>query len=137
MDQNEMLDQIESILGGMTTDQIKEFIKATKARAEAARRANTKKARKDEARRLILDGKLLAELVAQDKILPDLVTEARDKFLTKNADRALFGLPEIDEPNQPKRRRGRPKKDDAQDQDQNQDQNKSQDQPQSKSWWSS
>ena len=110
MDQNQVLDNIEQVLAGMSTDQIKEFITAAKARAAAARRANSKQAKKEDARRLILDGKLLADMIAQGLISADIVAAARDKFLTRNADRQLFGLPEIDEIIPPKKRRGRPPK---------------------------
>ena len=107
MDQNKMLDQIEAVFGGMSTQEIKDFIKETKARAAAVRQANSKKARKDETRRLILDGKLLSHLVAQNIISAQIVSEEREKFLVYNKDRELFGLFHVVEPQ--KRRRGRPK----------------------------
>lgn len=110
MDKDVVLDQIESVLMGMSTDQIKDFLSAAKARAAAARRANSKQARKDETRRLILDGQLLGVLINQGRIERSLVEAERDKFLTKNTDRALWGLPEIEEPERQKRGRGRPKK---------------------------
>lgn len=108
--EDELLNQIETRFKDMTNDQIKAFLKDAKARANEARRANSKEARKRETKRLILDGQLLNTMIADGVLDADLVTARRDKFLTRNADRQLFGLPEIDEIIPPKKRRGRPPK---------------------------
>lgn len=104
------LDDALARLDGMTADQIKQFIAAAKIKAAEARRAATAKAKKEEARRLILDGRLLGHLEQQGKIDGDMIAQARADYLDNNKDRALFGLPPIAEKAAAKRGRGRPKK---------------------------
>ena len=95
---DDLLRQVAAGFANMTTAEIDAFIKNAKQTATQAKRANSKAARALEAKRLLLDGKLINFLLSQttgEKIFLDAKTwaEKRDKFLTSNADRALFGLP--------------------------------------------
>ena len=108
--QTQNLDDVLARLDSMSADQIKQFIAAAKIKAAEARKAATKAAKKAEARRLILDGRLLGHLVQQGKIDGEMIAQARADYLDNNKDRALFGLPDLPEENAAKRGRGRPKK---------------------------
>lgn len=108
--QKQDLDDVLARTGGMSADQIKEVIAALKLQAAEARKAATAKAKKEEARRLILDGRLLGHLEQQGKIDGDMIAQARADYLDNNKDRALFGLPALPEEKAAKRGRGRPKK---------------------------
>ena len=107
--QTQNLDDVLARLDSMSADQIKQFIAAAKIKAAEARKAATKAAQKAEARRLILDGRLLAHLVQAGKIDGGMIAQARADYLDNNKDRALFGLPDLPE-EKAKRGRGRPKK---------------------------
>ena len=106
---DDLLRQVAAGFANMTTAEIDAFIKNAKQTATQAKRANSKAARALEAKRLLLDGKLINFLLSQttgEKIFLDAKTwaEKRDKFLTSNADRALFGLPPLSKAPQQKKR---------------------------------
>lgn len=107
---DDLLKQVAAGFANMTTAEIDAFIKNAKLTATQAKRANSKAARALEAKRLLLDGKLINFLLNQttgEKIFLDAKTwaEKRDKFLTSNADRALFGLPPLPK-DAPSKKRG-------------------------------
>lgn len=78
-----------------------------KKRQQQAKLTNEK--RREDTRRKVLDGALLQHLVATEKITQKQIVAARDSFLTRNDDRALFDLPPLPEasdaseqPNEPR-----------------------------------
>jgi large subunit ribosomal protein L7/L12 len=67
--------------------------KARKAKIEARQKAvESKKKRADETRRKILAGALVLELMEEKEETKRRFMEQLDKFLTRDDDRALFGL---------------------------------------------
>ena len=112
---DDLLKQVAAGFANMTTAEIDAFIKNAKLSAAQAKRANSKAARAQEAKRLILDGRLINFLLNQrsgEKIFLDAKTwaEKRDKFLTSNTDRALFGLPPLPKETPQKKNRPDPPK---------------------------
>lgn len=67
--------------------------KARKAKIEARQRAaESKKKRAEDTRRKILAGALVLELIEEKEETKRRFMEQLDKFLTREDDRALFGL---------------------------------------------
>lgn len=62
--------------------------------AAAAKAADAKKERKAETRRLLLQGALNVALAKKDEAFKAQNLKQLDAFLTRPADRELFGLPE-------------------------------------------
>lgn len=72
-------------------------LKAKKQRIEAAKREEEKKrSRQEDTRRKILIG---SAILAQPNMTDERLKQIVDKFLTRDADRDLFGLPHLE--NQP------------------------------------
>lgn len=71
--------------------------KQLKARIQAAKSKEREKERKLETRRKILIGAMVLEGMKNSDDYKEKIIQNLDKYLTKNKDRNLFGLPEISE----------------------------------------
>lgn len=71
--------------------------KQLKAKIQAAKSRESEKQRKLETRRKILIGAMVLEGMKNSEDYETKIRQNLDKYLTKNKDRVLFGLPEIKE----------------------------------------
>lgn len=71
--------------------------KQLKAKIQAAKSRESEKQRKLETRRKILIGAMIIEGMKNSAEYEAKIKQNLDKYLTKNKDRILFGLPEIKE----------------------------------------
>ncbi|MEG3696101.1 hypothetical protein V5098_23585 [Vibrio coralliirubri] len=71
--------------------------KQIKAKIQAAKSRESEKQRKLETRRKILIGAMVLEGMKNSEEYESKIRQNLDKYLTKNKDRVLFGLPEIKE----------------------------------------
>lgn len=71
--------------------------KQLKAKIQAAKSRESEKQRKLDTRRKILIGAMIIEGMKNSAEYEAKIKQNLDKYLTKNKDRVLFGLPEIKE----------------------------------------
>jgi DNA repair exonuclease SbcCD ATPase subunit len=71
--------------------------KQLKAKIQAAKSRESEKQRKLDTRRKILIGAMIIEGMKNSAEYETKIRQNLDKYLTKNKDRVLFGLPEIKE----------------------------------------
>ncbi len=71
--------------------------KQLKAKIQAAKSREREKERKLDTRRKILIGAMVLEGMKNSEEYETKIRQNLDKYLTKNKDRVLFGLPEIKE----------------------------------------
>ncbi|EGR4110918.1 hypothetical protein RUK22_003382 [Vibrio cholerae] len=71
--------------------------KQLKAKIQAAKSRESEKQRKLDTRRKILIGAMVLEGMKNSEEYETKIRQNLDKYLTKNKDRVLFGLPEIKE----------------------------------------
>lgn len=85
-------------------------LKAKQEQIEARKvQALIKGKRADDTRRKILAGAMALEMAERDKEAKQRFLNGMDKFLTRDDDRALFGLPKLADKEMPKEKESTPK----------------------------
>ena len=109
---NDILQQIDTQFQGMTSEEIDDFVSVLAEKIKEAKKANSASAM----RMAALDGRLLHKLIEERGelvISEPILKKERETYLTRNADRRLFGLAPLPEPGGvAAKRRGRPRKPD-------------------------